>query len=242
MKTKVKAVLTLCSLLLALSPQLLAQEAEKQKVIDVLKTELESFYQKDHAKWADLWVHSPKVVISHVGSFGYDELVGWDSLNATRSKYFSTPVNADINKLTKSDYDVTIIKGPVAIVELIQKSPDGSSNNQSVLLEKQGKSWKIFQMKAVAKDSFKATDENVEAGINTQGYMLLDQKKVDEAILVFTLNTQLYPKAWNTWDSLGEAYMIKGERDLAIAFYKKSVELNQKNTNGQAMLEKLAQE
>ena len=215
-----------------------AQEAEKQKVIDVINTELESFYKKDHAKWASTWSHSPKVVFSQVNSFGYDEVIGWDSLNAIRSKYFNTPVNPDMVRITKEVVDVSI-KGPVAIVELNQKWPDGRSQSQSLLLEKEGRAWKIFQMKTVGKDSFKATDANIEAGLNTQGYMLLEQKKVDEAILVFTLNTQLFPKAWNTWDSLGEAYMIKGEKDMAIAFYKKSMDLNPKNTNGKQMLAKL---
>ena len=242
MKTKLKVLLLVCmtSSFLALTSQLLGQDSEKQKIIDVINTELQSFYQKDHAKWASTWVQSPKVVFSHVNSFRYYEVVGWDSLNAARTQYFSTPVNPEMLKITKEVADVAI-KGPIAIVEVIQKWPDGLSQNQSLLLERQGKSWKILQMKTVAKESFKATDANIEAGINTQGYLLLDQKKIDEAILLFTLNTQLYPKAWNTWDSLAEAYMIKGEKDIAIGFYKKSMELNPKNTNGKQMLEKLVQ-
>jgi cytochrome c-type biogenesis protein CcmH/NrfG len=37
---------------------------------------------------------------------------------------------------------------------------------------------------------------------------------------------------------LGEAYMLQGQRSLAIKNYKKSIELNPKNTNG---IEKLKQ-
>jgi tetratricopeptide (TPR) repeat protein len=141
-------------------------------------------------------------------------------------------------RFTKSDFDV-IIKGPVAIVDLIQKGA-GYTSNQMVLVEKQGKQWKIYRMMNVSKESFAATDANVEAALNTQGYQLLNMKKIDEAIRVFTLNTQLYPNAFNTWDSLAEAYMIKGEKDLAIAYYKKSVALNATNTNGKNMIEKLS--
>jgi hypothetical protein len=41
------------------------------------------------------------------------------------------------------------------------------------------------------------------------------------------------------YDSLGEAYMEKGETGLAVANYEKSLELNPDNQNGRDMLEKL---
>lgn len=44
----------------------------------------------------------------------------------------------------------------------------------------------------------------------------------------------------NVYDSLGEAYMANGEKELAIQNYKKSLELNPKNTRGAEMLKKLA--
>ena len=37
-------------------------------------------------------------------------------------------------------------------------------------------------------------------------------------------------QASNTYDSLGEAYMTHGDKELAITNYKKSLELNPKNT------------
>ncbi len=41
------------------------------------------------------------------------------------------------------------------------------------------------------------------------------------------------------YDSLGEAYVANGNRELAIANFKKSVELNPQNTNGIARRKKL---
>jgi len=78
-----------------------------------------------------------------------------------------------------------------------------------------------------------------ESSLNTMGYHLLAQKRIDEAIKVFQLNVQEYPNASNPYDSLGEAYMTAGKKDLAIKSYEKSVELNPKNANGVAMLKKL---
>ncbi|HEY9233368.1 MAG TPA: serine hydrolase [Blastocatellia bacterium] len=80
-----------------------------------------------------------------------------------------------------------------------------------------------------------------EDHLNNMGYGLLQQKKVAEAIAVFKLNVELYPQSWNVYDSLGEAYMVNGEKEMAITNYKKSLELNSGNSNGAAMLKKLQQ-
>jgi urease alpha subunit len=45
-----------------------------------------------------------------------------------------------------------------------------------------------------------------------------------------------------TYDSLGEAYMANGDKELASKNYRKSLELNPKNTNAVEMLKKLAAE
>jgi CubicO group peptidase (beta-lactamase class C family) len=79
-----------------------------------------------------------------------------------------------------------------------------------------------------------------EGRINNLGYMLMRQKKLAESIALLKLNVEFYPKAWNTYDSLAEAYMNNGDKELAIANYQKSLELNPHNSNGREMLKKLA--
>jgi CubicO group peptidase (beta-lactamase class C family) len=69
-----------------------------------------------------------------------------------------------------------------------------------------------------------------EAELNTLGYQLLQMKKVAEAIEIFKLNVEAYPQAANAYDSLGEAYLAAGNKELATINYKKSVELNPENT------------
>lgn len=78
-----------------------------------------------------------------------------------------------------------------------------------------------------------------ERTLNVLGYALLHQRKVKEAIGVFKLNVELFPKSGNPYDSLGEAYMLTGEKELAIENYKKSLELDPQNSNAVAMLKKL---
>ena len=78
-----------------------------------------------------------------------------------------------------------------------------------------------------------------EDELNTLGYQLLHTGKVTEAIRVFQLNIETYPRSSNAYDSLGEAYMDAGDKALAVANYQKSLQLNAKNRNASKMLEKL---
>jgi CubicO group peptidase (beta-lactamase class C family) len=78
-----------------------------------------------------------------------------------------------------------------------------------------------------------------EARLNDLGYSLLQQKKIAEAITLFKVNVELYPQSANVYDSVAEAYMMNGDKQLSIANYKKSLELNPKNTNAVERLKKL---
>jgi tetratricopeptide (TPR) repeat protein len=75
--------------------------------------------------------------------------------------------------------------------------------------------------------------------MNALGYKLLGNNKTYEAIEIFKLNVEAYPGSWNVYDSLGEAYLKNGDKELAIKNYQKSLALNPENTNGIKMLEKI---
>ena len=62
-----------------------------------------------------------------------------------------------------------------------------------------------------------------EPDINGYGYQLLGQGKVDSAIVVFQKNTKDYPKSWNAYDSLGEAYATKGDKRKAREQYGRAL-------------------
>ena len=81
-----------------------------------------------------------------------------------------------------------------------------------------------------------------EPQLNRLGYYFLGEGDTETAIAVFALNTEQYPDAFNTWDSLGEAYKEAGQTDLAIEHYRKSLALNPGNQNGRRMLQELGVE
>ena len=86
-----------------------------------------------------------------------------------------------------------------------------------------------------------ATYDFSEPELNNLGYRLLRAGKVKEAVEIFKLNVEMYPQGFNTYDSLAEAYESLNERELAITNFKKSLELNPKNTNAVEKLKRLQQ-
>lgn len=91
------------------------------------------------------------------------------------------------------------------------------------------------QLKKEQADKF----EFAETELNNLGYAYLSENKVDEAIAVLQLNIEAYPTAFNVYDSMGEAYQKKGDKEKAITNYKKSVEINPANDNGIQQLKAL---
>ena len=91
----------------------------------------------------------------------------------------------------------------------------------------------------------KKTDEITgyfESTVNFQGYTFIRQKNLAKAEELFKLNTEYFPRSANVWDSLAEVYMLKGEKALAIKYYKKSLELNPNNNNAVEQIKKLEAE
>jgi len=100
----------------------------------------------------------------------------------------------------------------------IQPRFDGLSVKAAVL-ERQGN-------KAAA-DSLRQRAYAVatEAQLNAAGYRLLQAKQVDDAIALFQRNVKAHPDSWNVYDSLAEAYAVKGDKKLAITNYRKAASL-----------------
>ena len=78
-----------------------------------------------------------------------------------------------------------------------------------------------------------------ESDLNGLGYELLRQKKLADAIDVFKLVVEEYPKSANVYDSLGEAYVAAGQKQLAIETYEKALMIDPKYPSAIKALEKL---
>jgi tetratricopeptide (TPR) repeat protein len=87
---------------------------------------------------------------------------------------------------------------------------------KAMLMEKKGDSAGAAELQR------RAFGIATEANMNNYGYQLLGQGKVDSAIVVFRKNVKDYPKSWNVYDSLGEAYATKGDQRRAVEMYTKA--------------------
>ncbi len=68
--------------------------------------------------------------------------------------------------------------------------------------------------------------------LNSLGYELLRAGRGRDAIALFQANADAFPERWEAWDSLAEGYLVDGQREPAIRFYEKSVEMNPGNAAG----------
>jgi predicted alpha/beta superfamily hydrolase len=69
-----------------------------------------------------------------------------------------------------------------------------------------------------------------EQRINSLGYYFLNRKEYDKAVKIFSYNIKRFPKSFNAHDSLGEAYLIMGDKENAIKYYKLAVKMNPGDT------------
>lgn len=68
-----------------------------------------------------------------------------------------------------------------------------------------------------------------EAEVNQLGYNLMGTNRpddLDKAIELFKLNVEAHPRSANVYDSLAEAYLKKGNKELAIKFYQRALEVD----------------
>jgi dienelactone hydrolase len=75
----------------------------------------------------------------------------------------------------------------------------------------------------------KKRDPNVvlfpEFAVNALGYERLQADKAAEAVEIFKINVAAYPASPNVYDSLGDAYVAAGNRELAIQASRKALQV-----------------
>lgn len=137
----------------------------------------------------------------------------------------STESTDDIGfHLLNPESGLRIIKQP--IVNEIRESIDANGVDAAIKL--------FYDLRKNKPDEYDISEED----LNALGYSYMD-KNLEAALAIFKINIEMYPASSNVYDSYGEAFLKKGDKDLAIENYKKSVGLNPGNTNGIQALEKL---
>jgi CubicO group peptidase (beta-lactamase class C family) len=79
----------------------------------------------------------------------------------------------------------------------------------------------------------------VEGELDALGHQFLREKRFTDAETAFALAVREFPKSAGAYDNLGECYTAMGQKDKAVVFYKKSVELDPRGTSAKEALRKL---
>ena len=75
-------------------------------------------------------------------------------------------------------------------------------------------------------------EKKIHSGVlNTVGYMLLKEGKVNEAIKVFEENASAFPDDRFVFAYMGEAYATKGNKSISQQYYRKALEKDSLNVN-----------
>ncbi len=85
----------------------------------------------------------------------------------------------------------------------------------------------------------KAYNFENEDEMTMYGYSLLWDEKLSEALEIFKLIVAEFPESSNPYDSLGEAYLAMGNKELALLNYQKSLDLNPHNFNAEDQIERI---
>jgi CubicO group peptidase (beta-lactamase class C family) len=145
-----------------------------------------------------------------------------------------------LDNTSRGDKLDAIASGVVSILHGIEpKVPKKSLVEELAALTKDGSGAAIVARYRELKKSHPDAYDFNEQDLNTLGYQLLARGRVEDAIEIFKLNVEMFPQSWNPYDSLAEAYAVKGQKELAIENYRKSIAINPRNDNGRTALERL---
>lgn len=189
-------------------------------------------------------------------TIGHTELLTYDFMNPTKNavelvlnwekKQFPVKVEFSVDEIVMANATEEL-KGPTGFSWQGYSSAANYALQNKVNLDKamgwidqaivQNKSFATLNVKAGILKQMGKNEESekimndvvaiaTENELNLYGYQLINERNLDKAIEILKMNTQRFSKSANTWDSLGEAYAIKGDKENAIKNFKIALSLN----------------
>ena len=241
--------LTILTALLGLISTVYSQTTDEEGIKRAVRTETESYFNRDLEAWKATWTRNIRTSRTFISKYGHDTEPNWDSSLAHVEVQFKQSPKAQQMQISTANYTI-LQKGDMAWVEYYQvltgpgidtALKNGNSHEYRILV-KEGDQWKIASQITTAPESYSMSNALItESDLNAAGYRLIADNKLNDAIEVLKLNAKLFPDSWNTYDSLGEAYAMAGDKKKAIEIYEKSIKLNPKSESGPPALQKLKQ-
>jgi tetratricopeptide (TPR) repeat protein len=232
--------------LVMLSSASFGQGTDEESIKQIAQTSFNELLNWKADKWKESWTQDDKARLAVSGSSFHAEALGWDSIVKLVAT-FPQPEHPDQTRTSASNFIIRT-NGNMATADFVTTVVSPSTDSAGARwhsfssLVKEGSDWKVTSQVLTLVSSYDAKNPRaIEDNINNAGYQLMNANRLNDAIELFKLNVKFFPKAWNPYDSLGEAYAKAGKKDLAIKNYEMSIKLNPNNDNGKKMLEKIKQ-
>ncbi len=155
-------------------------------------------------------------------------------LHIRAMKYFFAAIN---RKKINSEYSITFVRVLKACLCILVFFQIGLT--AQVDYENNPEFEKSIKEYLSMKESNPENPVIQEESLNDMGYKMIEYGNLEKAIGVFIINTRLYPASSNTYDSLGEEYMLAGNYDRAIKNYQKAAELDPSSFYATQMVDQL---
>jgi dienelactone hydrolase len=157
-------------------------------------------------------------------------LIGFSSGTANQLKEYATgghgtdmfAVHKDLEPAIVAWFDRHLVTNPVRAAASGTPQPGPSARTAAGLREPGGGARTLADLKA-ARTAGKPFPLAPEAAINALGYELLQGGRVPDAVAIFELNVEAYPKSANTFDSLADGYLAAGDKVKALEFSRKAL-------------------
>jgi tetratricopeptide (TPR) repeat protein len=176
---------------------------------------------------------SRKIVLPHSGITVRVSIYWWQEHPADNRPWKAPDIAAE---LTSADYRSNVDPALAGALAYHPEPSLGERMADALAAEGvHGAARRYRQYRADPRHAYAETENE----LNDLGYKLIKDRLFEEAIVIFELNVAEHPSSSNGYDSLGEAYMLAGKRELAVRSYRKSLALDPSNTNARIMLEKL---
>ncbi|MGZ4839162.1 MAG: tetratricopeptide repeat protein, partial [Terriglobales bacterium] len=119
----------------------------------------------------------------------------------------------------------TLIKTPGQAPVSKEKPALPKSIQFFTLLEEPGGAAKVSGMLAEARKKDNKATLFPEDVVNIMGYEHMQAGDNGGAVEILKLNAEAYPNSANVYDSLSDAYLANGQKDLALANVKRALEM-----------------
>lgn len=176
---------------------------------------LEYRFENISSNSTDICMHWENLNVRFTVEFNETEVV----LNSLREQLLSLPGFGWQGPMQAAQYcldnEVNYEEALKWIDQSIGRNSNFSNNIVKVeLLKRKGITEEASKME---KTAFENASENE---LNTYGYQLINNNKIQEALDVFKLNVERHADSWNAYDSYAEALNISGDTDQAIKNYE----------------------